>query len=212
MGICVKEEWLRRRESTRAADEVDEVPEKAGPDTWTAGTLRTHQQGGVHRNRRRNEVCSMPFTLHSPAFANGQTIPPRHTADGDNVSPPLEWSDAPVGTRSYALIVEDPDALSGIFRHWAVYNIAAERDRLPEGTTQGAKTESLGHGINDYGHAHYDGPNPPRGHAAHHYRFRLMALDVEALGLGPKATVVEVREEACKHLLGEAELVGTYAH
>ncbi|MBP2305237.1 YbhB/YbcL family Raf kinase inhibitor-like protein [Azospirillum melinis] len=154
----------------------------------------------------------MPFTLHSPAFANGQTIPPRHTADGDNVSPPLEWSDAPAGTRSYALIVEDPDAPGETFLHWAVYNIAAERDRLPEGTTQGAKTESLGHGINDHGHAHYDGPNPPCGHTAHHYRFRLMALDVDALGLGPKATVDEVRSEAGKHLLGEAELVGTYAH
>lgn len=154
----------------------------------------------------------MPFALYSPAFPNGQTIPSRHTADGDNISPPLEWRDAPAGTRSYALIVVDPDAPRGVFHHWAVYNVAGERDRLPEGVTAGAKTESLGHGINDYGHAHYDGPNPPRGHAAHHYRFLLMALDVDALGLGPNATVDEVRKEAGKHLLGEAELVGTYAH
>ncbi|WP_188261131.1 YbhB/YbcL family Raf kinase inhibitor-like protein [Azospirillum tabaci] len=154
----------------------------------------------------------MPFALYSPAFPNGQTIPSRHTADGDNISPPLEWRDAPAGTRSYALIVEDPDAPRGVFHHWAVYNVAGDRDRLPEGVTAGAKTESLGHGINDYGHAHYDGPNPPRGHAAHHYRFLLMALDVDALGLGPNATVDEVRKEAGKHLLGEAELVGTYAH
>lgn len=217
MGICVKREWLG--EAPGASAEVKPSPELQQRPAVRSGGPDQLREGGASAGDKdwepALETDSMPFTLRSPAFANGQTIPPRHTADGDNISPPLEWSDAPAGTRSYALIVEDPDApgeTGETFLHWAVYNIAAERDRLPESTTQGAKTESLGHGINDYGHAHYDGPNPPRGHAEHHYRFRLMALDVEVLGLGPKATVGEVRKEANKHLLGEAELVGTYAH
>ena len=154
----------------------------------------------------------MPFTLSSPAFGDRQKIPPKYTADGENVSPPLEWHEAPKGTSSYALIVDDPDAPSGVFRHWAVYNIVAGRDRLPEAVTNGAPTESLGHGINDYGHPHYDGPNPPSGDTPHRYRFRLMALDVEALELGPKATVDEIRAQAEKHLLGSAELIGLYEH
>ena len=154
----------------------------------------------------------MPFILNSPAFPDGHAIPAKYTADGDNVSPPLEWRDAPSGTRSFALIMDDPDAPRGVFKHWAVYNIEPNRDRLPEGTTAGAKTESLGHGINDYGHPHYDGPNPPEGHGTHHYHFRLMALDVPALDLPSKATVDDVRKAVAGHVLGEAELVGTYMH
>ena len=154
----------------------------------------------------------MAFSMTSQAFGNGQTIPPRYTADGENISPPLEWTDPPPGTRSYALIMDDPDAPMGVFKHWAVYNIDGSRDRLPEGVTAGAKTESLGHGVNDYGHPHYDGPNPPKGHGLHHYHLHLMALDVERLDLPPKATVDEVRNAAKPHVLGEAELVGTYTH
>ena len=68
----------------------------------------------------------MTFTLRSPAFAEGGTIPKKYTLDGDNLSPPFEWSDAPAGARSFALICEDPDAPSGTFRHWAVCNIPAD--------------------------------------------------------------------------------------
>src|SRR5690606_24666805 len=111
----------------------------------------------------------MAFAMNSPAFADGDEIPRKYTRDGDNVPPPLEWRGAPAGTRSYALIVEDPDAPTGTFRHWGIYNIVAGRNRLPEGA--GAGTESLGHGINDFGHARYDGPEPPEGHGVHHYHF-----------------------------------------
>jgi Raf kinase inhibitor-like YbhB/YbcL family protein len=152
----------------------------------------------------------MAFALRSPAFRDGDRIPDRHARKGDNVSPPLEWQDAPPGTRSFALFVEDPDAPLGMFRHWAVYNIPAEHDRLPENTRAGAKTDSLDHGVNDFGHPHYDGPQPPKGHGVHHYHFRLAALDVTRLQLPPTASVEEIWKAAVPHVIGEAGLVGTY--
>ncbi|WP_352539881.1 YbhB/YbcL family Raf kinase inhibitor-like protein [Mesorhizobium sp. M0018] len=98
------------------------------------------------------------------------------------------------------------------FRHVPslVYDIDAQRNFLPEGTTAGAKTESLGHGVNDFGNPHYDGPQPPPGHGLHHYHFRLLALDVETLHLGEKAAVEDVLKQAEPHVVGEAELVGTF--
>jgi Raf kinase inhibitor-like YbhB/YbcL family protein len=153
----------------------------------------------------------MVFALSSPAFGQGQTIPDKYARDGANVSPPLEWQDVPPGTRSFVLTVEDPDAPRGTFRHWGIFNIAGTRDRLPEGTTAGVPSESLGHGVNDFGNPHYDGPQPPHGHGMHHYHFRLAALDVDHLDLPPKAKVEDIRKAARPHVIGEAEIVGTYA-
>jgi Raf kinase inhibitor-like YbhB/YbcL family protein len=152
----------------------------------------------------------MAFELRSPAFGPGQPIPKEHTLDGENLSPPLEWSDPPPGTRSFVLVVEDPDAPSGTFRHWGIYNISGGRTMLPEGVGHGAKTEDLGMGVNDFGHAHYDGPRPPAGHGVHHYHFRLAALDVESLTQAPKARVEDVWKAARQHVLDETELVGIY--
>lgn len=152
----------------------------------------------------------MAFTLESPAFRDGDPIPDKYARDGENVSPPLVWKDVPSGTKSLLLVVEDPDAPSGTFRHWGVYDIATERDRLPEATTDGAKTESLGHGVNDFGNPRYDGPQPPQGHGVHHYHFRLAALDVETLHCDSKAKVGDVLERARPHIIAETELVGTY--
>jgi Raf kinase inhibitor-like YbhB/YbcL family protein len=152
----------------------------------------------------------MTFVLESPAFRHGETIPEKYSRTGQNVSPPLVWSGAPEGTRSFVLVVEDPDAPSGTFRHWGVYDIDGTRDRLPEGTTAGAKTESLGHGVNDFGNAHYDGPQPPKGHGVHHYDFRLAALDVETLDMDRRAPIEQIWKAAEPHILAEAELVGTF--
>ncbi|HVY57124.1 MAG TPA: YbhB/YbcL family Raf kinase inhibitor-like protein [Xanthobacteraceae bacterium] len=153
----------------------------------------------------------MPFELKSPSFENNGRIPAKYTADGQDSSPPLEWSDPPPGTKSYVLVVEDPDAPSGVFRHWGLYNISAGRDRLPEGVGHGAKTEDLGMGLNDFGQPRYRGPAPPRGHGTHHYHFKLAALDVETLAQAPTASVEDIWKAAQGHILGEAELVGTYA-
>ncbi len=153
----------------------------------------------------------MPFELKSPAFSNEQRIPVKYTGDGENLSPPLEWSDPPPGTKSFALVVEDPDAPSGIFRHWGLYNIMAERRTLPEGVGHSLKMEDLGMGVNDFGEPRYGGPAPPKGHGTHHYHFKLAALDVEALTKKPKAKVEDIWNMAQKHIIDQAELVGTYA-
>ncbi|WP_315918258.1 YbhB/YbcL family Raf kinase inhibitor-like protein [Mesorhizobium sp. SP-1A] len=149
----------------------------------------------------------MAFTLESPAFENGKTIPDTYVREGRNLSPPLRWRDAPAGTRSFLLVVEDPDAPRGVFRHWAVYDIAAERAGLPEGTTG---PERFRQGVNDFGNAGYDGPQPPKGHGVHHYHFRLSALDVEALEAGEETGIAELLDHARPHMIGTADLVGTY--
>ncbi len=127
----------------------------------------------------------MAFELRSSAFENGQPIPGRYTADGENLSPPLEWSDPPHGTKSFVIVVEDPDAPSGLFRHWGLYNLLGDRRQLPEGIGRGAKTEDLSLGVNDFGEPHYGGPAPPRGHGPHHYHFKIAALDVDTLSQAP---------------------------
>ncbi len=152
----------------------------------------------------------MAFSLESPAFRSGGEIPRKYARDGENVSPPLVWKDAPAETESFALIVEDPDAPSGTFRHWAIHNIGANRDGLPEGRTSSAKTESLGYGVNDFGNSHYDGPQPPKGHGVHHYHFRLLALDVLSLDVGENAPIDEIWAKAQPHVLADTELVGTF--
>lgn len=151
----------------------------------------------------------MTFALNSSAFEDGKAIPKKYTRDGANLSPPLEWSGAPDRTQSYALIIEDPDAPSGMFRHWAIYNIKGDRTHLPEGIP--ANTGELGRAVNDFGNPGYDGPEPPRGHGTHHYHFRMAALDTPTLNVPQNPSVTEVWEAAKPHIIDQAELVGTYA-
>jgi len=149
----------------------------------------------------------MSFMLTSPAFDDHGAIPEKFARDGENVSPPLEWSGAPEATKSFALIVEDPDAPSGMFRHWAVYNIPPIQHRLKEGED----VKRLGEATNDFGERGYDGPQPPKGHGVHHYHFRLAALDVDRLeDAKPANSVAQVWEKARPHILAETELVGVY--
>jgi Raf kinase inhibitor-like YbhB/YbcL family protein len=149
------------------------------------------------------------FVLKSPAFSYGEEIPTRYTGEGENISPPLEWTGAPPETRSFALIMEDSDAPSGASHHWAIYNIAADRTALPEGVGHGVKTESLGHGLNDFGQFRYDGPMPSEQDDAHRYHFRLVALDVERLAI-PKEAVSALWDLIRPHVIAEAELIGSY--
>ena len=144
------------------------------------------------------------LNLSSDAFANGQAIPTQYTCDGANQSPPLAWSEPPQGTKSFALVVDDPDAPSGTFRHWGAYDIPASARSLATGASAGTQA------TNDFGKTGYGGPCPPRGHGPHHYRFRLLALDVERLDLPAIAKVAELESDAKKHLIGRAELTGTY--
>jgi Raf kinase inhibitor-like YbhB/YbcL family protein len=103
-------------------------------------------------------------------------FPTKYTCDGENQSPPLQWSGAGE-CRSYALIVEDPDAPGGTFIHWVLYNIPAKIDRLPPSLPKTGQLHGFGtQGINDFGNLGYDGPCPPKGHGDHRYYFRLYAL------------------------------------
>ncbi|RCS25676.1 YbhB/YbcL family Raf kinase inhibitor-like protein [Phyllobacterium salinisoli] len=151
----------------------------------------------------------MPLTLTSPVFAEGETIPTKYARDGENLMPPLKWTGIPGGTQSFVLIVEDPDAPKGIFRHCAVYNIPADREGLPE-SIDTSRDNALSYAINDFGNAHYDGPEPPIGDDPHHYHFRLAALDVPRLAIPAKAGAQQIWHEARKHVIEEAELVGIY--
>lgn len=116
----------------------------------------------------------------------------------------------PEGTRSVVLVVEDPDAPSGTFGHWAVFNIRSDVDQLPEAESGKPGVDALRQGKNDFGNAYYDGPEPPVGHGIHHYHFRLIALDVPSLRVPAQVGVKEVLQEAWQHVIEEAELVGTY--
>ena len=150
------------------------------------------------------------LTLTSPAFAEGERIPLKYTRDGDNLSPPLRWTGVPEGTRSFVLIMEDPDAPGGTFRHWAAYNIPPDRRSLPESVETQPEGNALRYAANDFGNERYDGPEPPRGHGVHHYHFRLAALDVPSLSVPAQAGADLLWREARKHVLETAELVGTY--
>ncbi len=154
----------------------------------------------------------MPLNIKSPSFMHNCAIPSRHSCDGKNVSPPLEWTGISEGTKSLALIVDDPDAPDPdapktTWVHWVLYNIppdskglreSAEAKDLPPGTLQG---------INDWHRPGYGGPCPPIGR--HRYFFKLYALDVVLTGLQNPAK--PALEKAMRgHVIGHAELIGLY--
>ncbi|HML12807.1 MAG TPA: YbhB/YbcL family Raf kinase inhibitor-like protein [Xanthobacteraceae bacterium] len=147
--------------------------------------------------------------LRSNSFADGADIPRHFTCDGDDVSPPLAWSEVPDGTRGFALLCDDPDAPGGTWHHWAAYDISAERRSLAEGAGR-RDTKDLPQAINDFGRTGYGGPCPPRSHGSHHYHFRLLALSSDSLAVGKNPPCRDVEREARKYLLAEATLVGIY--
>lgn len=151
----------------------------------------------------------MALTLISKAFAEDEPIPEKYALEGRNLFPPLAWGGAPDDTRSFALVVEDPDAPNGTFRHCGIANIPAQWTALTE-SIDTAGERALRFYQNDFGNARYDGPQPPAGDPPHRYVFRLVALDVPRLTL-PEAVGVEAMwVEARKYALAEASLAGAY--
>jgi Raf kinase inhibitor-like YbhB/YbcL family protein len=152
----------------------------------------------------------MALELTSTAFREGAPIPGQYTADGRNVSPPLQWRDVPAGTRGLALVCEDPDAPRGTFTHWVAYNLPAESRELPEGVpAEPTLPDGTLQGTNDFGRVGYGGPAPPAG-KPHRYFFMLFALD-GPLHLPPGATRPQLLAAVKGHVLGEAQLMGTYS-
>jgi len=147
--------------------------------------------------------------LRSSAFADGSAIPRTFSCEGEDISPPLEWSDAPATTKSFALLCEDPDAPGGTWHHWAAYDIASTQTSLPADAGRDAQKLGFKQAINDFEKPGYGGPCPPRGEP-HHYHFRLLALSVAQLPIGEAASCSRVASEARKHMIAEATLVGIF--
>jgi Raf kinase inhibitor-like YbhB/YbcL family protein len=154
----------------------------------------------------------MALVIRSTAFDHGGEIPPEHTADGADVSPPLSWTGAPAATRSFALIVEDPDAPDPraprmVWVHWVLYGIPAGVASLARGVDVSALPGAK-EGMNDWGEPGYRGPAPPVGR--HRYFHKLYALDAALPDLGQGARRADLERAMRGHILAEAALVGTY--
>ncbi len=151
----------------------------------------------------------MEIQLASPAFAEGGTIPQKYTADGEDVSPPLTWPDAPEGTQSFALVCEDPDAPRKTWIHWVLYNVPAAARELVEGQAQEAHLSGGAmQGVNDFGKVGYGGPSPPPG-KPHRYYFKLYALDAR-LPAQERLTRDRLLAAMNGHILAEGQVMGTY--
>jgi hypothetical protein len=160
---------------------------------------------------------ALEFVLQSPAFEDFGRIPDRYTGKGEDVSPPLTWHNFPAGTRSFALIVDDPDAPGGTFTHWLIYNLAPVYRGLPGLAEAVPKSESLTGELvhhnggrqlkNDFGKVGYSGPMPPPG-KLHHYVFQLYALDqmLSTSITGKK----QLRDALPGHILDQTKLTGTF--
>jgi Raf kinase inhibitor-like YbhB/YbcL family protein len=152
---------------------------------------------------------AMPLQISSSAFSESGMIPTKYTCSGADVSPPLSWHGAPAGTKSFALIMDDPDAPAGTWVHWVVYNLSANTKELPEGVE---KQEPLADGAlqgrNDFAKIGYGGPCPPPG-KAHRYFFKLYALNSK-LNLKAGAGKADVERAMNGHIVGQAQLIGRY--
>lgn len=152
----------------------------------------------------KGEMPLTEITVTSSAFEIGEAIPPEFSCDGENHSPDLTWSGAPPGTKSLALIADDPDAPVGTFTHWVVYNMSPDLTAI----ARGAPPEPATRGRNSYGRLGYDGPCPPRGQS-HRYYFKLYALDLPP-DLPAGLDNAGLQRAMQGHILGQGEWMGTY--
>ncbi len=149
------------------------------------------------------------LSLSSTAFKEGDQLPVKYTCDGQDISPPFEWGEPPQGTRTFALIVDDPDALLGVFTHWVLFNLLADTRQLSEGIPAQPQLENgASQGKNDFGKIGYGGPCPPPG-VAHRYRFTIYALD-KPLELETGASRKEILAAMKGSVLAQGQLTGTY--
>lgn len=154
------------------------------------------------------QEIDMVLRLTTPAFEEGGSIPPRFTCTGEDISPALEWSEPPGGTQSFALIMDDPDAPSGTFVHWVIFNIPASSRGLSEAMPQGASlNDGTQQGLGSSHENGYMGPCPPSG--THRYFFKLYALDA-MLTISSNVGAGDLMKALSGHILANAELMGTF--
>ena len=156
-----------------------------------------------------SSTVSKSLTLRSGSFEPDHEIPMKYTCDGLDISPQLSWGGAPESTESFTLIMDDPDAPSGTFTHWVIYNISASRTELPEGVTaEKIVKKGCSQALNDFRMAGYGGPCPPPG-KPHHYHFKLYALNtVLDVPSGMPRRAIETTMKG--HVIAQAEIVGLY--
>ncbi len=151
----------------------------------------------------------MKLQVSSKSFSAGADIPKKYSCDGQNISPQLAWENLPEGTRSMAVLLEDPDAPGGIFTHWVMYDLPVGMDSVAEGVPVVGEIPGGGlQGLNDFGKLGYGGPCPPPGRV-HRYIFRVFALD-QPLGLPSRASKGSVQQAMHGHVLAEGELMGKF--
>jgi Raf kinase inhibitor-like YbhB/YbcL family protein len=152
---------------------------------------------------------AMSLTLSSPSFSNGGDIAKKFTCDGADTSPQLSWTDPPAGTKSFALLVDDPDAPVGNWNHWTLWNLPSSARGLPEDMSKDARLpDGSQQGLNDFHRTGYNGPCPPPG-KPHRYYFKLFALDAK-LDLKAGASKPELEAAIKGHILAQAESMGRF--
>jgi Raf kinase inhibitor-like YbhB/YbcL family protein len=170
----------------------------------------------IRRNSNNNINTSKPQTnvndqtlanmkITSSAFKNNENVPSKYTCDGNNINPPLTFSDVPKNTKSLVLIVDDPDAPAGIWTHWTLWNIPPDTQIIPEGSEPSSTVQ----GKTSFGTNKYGGPCPPSG--THHYYFKLYALD-SVLNLSEKTDSGNLQKAMSGHVIEQTQLVGLYSH
>ena len=179
---------------------------------WASAATVKRAPGTAPGSASARKETTVPLTLTSSAFEHLGGIPKRHTCDGEDVSPPLAWSGVPAGTRSFALIVDDPDAPDPaapkmVWVHWVLYNLPPTALELPEAVAPGALPAGTRQGKNDWKRTGYGGPCPPIGR--HRYFFKLYALDAMLPDL-KEPTKAQLEQAMKGHIVGEGQLLGTY--
>jgi len=158
------------------------------------------------------KMLESKLQLTSSSFEADSALPAKYTCDGTGVSPALAWNDPPAGTQSFALVVDDPDVPTKIVTHWLIYDLPPTTRALPEGVpTKPKLPDGSLQGKNVTSKIGYTGPCPQQGGAAHHYFFKLYALDYKT-GLKPKATAADVEKAIKGHILAQAELIARFQH
>jgi len=190
----------------------------------TAGNMNTNTTGvstptpmggndtmGTGQSNMGKGATGMALTITSPAFTDSASIPRKYSCDGNDVSPPLSWSGVPDNAKSLALIMDDPDAPNGTWTHWVVWNIPVNSTSLPEGVSKTTASITGGgmQGQNSWPKTGYGGPCPPPGNA-HHYYFRLFALD-NMLTLPDSTGSAALQRAMTGHIVAQAQTLGMYS-